>query len=162
LPRTAQALVLRHLSDAKAEVRTVASDTLAGLIKALPPAEVAALLAGFQARARELFSRKRGSGDRSGPAPHSLEARLGVVMGLRAFLAAAPYDVGHAPAVFASLQLATAAADSSAEVKQAVAAAVSQFKRTHEADALALLRAEMSYEAYEAYIGMESSASYFV
>ena len=56
---TAQAVVVRMLSDSKLEVREVAATTLSGLLKGASPAETAQLRASFLSDVDRLFPRSR-------------------------------------------------------------------------------------------------------
>jgi proteasome activator subunit 4 len=166
---TLQAAVVGRLADTKAEVRAAATATLAGMIKGMPDAEADALRVQVLARARDLLGGKRragapgggGGGGDPGGAAAALLPKHGAVLGLKAFLMSAPYDV-HAwtPSVLLAL-VPGAGSRQPAAVRAEASQALAEFKRTHEQDSLALLRADMGADDWESFQAVTSSASYF-
>ncbi|WIA33391.1 hypothetical protein OEZ86_006527 [Tetradesmus obliquus] len=93
--------------------------------------------------------------------PVFLAEAQAVVQGLKAFVLSSPYDVpGWMPEVL--LALVAAANSRNPLVRRDASKALSEFKRTHEEDALEQLRALLGEERWEALAQVTSSASYFV
>ncbi|KAF6261250.1 hypothetical protein COO60DRAFT_1503017 [Scenedesmus sp. NREL 46B-D3] len=84
-----------------------------------------------------------------------------VVQGLKAFVLSSPYDV---PAWMPEVLMALVAAANSRNplVRRDASKSLSEFKRTHEEDALEQLRGMLGEEQWEAMTQVTSSASYFV
>ncbi|KAL6755813.1 hypothetical protein V8C86DRAFT_3137313 [Haematococcus lacustris] len=173
-----QTVVLARLADSKPEVRSIASATLSGMLRGLQPAAAQALRSALSSRALQLFSARRGvkrqadagtllPGGGGGPLPGAASLVLekhGVVQGLKAFLQSVPYDCPPwLPAVLLALLAPASAAHSSLEaaVRGEAAKALSEFKRTHEQDSLAALRAMMDPDDWDQLQQTTSSATYF-
>ncbi|KAF8058035.1 proteasome activator subunit 4 [Scenedesmus sp. PABB004] len=172
-----QAFVVGRLQDAKVEVRALAAATLSGLIKALPAHEIDALRGALLRRVSALFAppggaaaRRSGGGAPRGVPVVAAAAQAGpaflaeaqaVVQGLKAFVLSSPYDVPPwMPEVL--MALVGAANARSPLVRRDAAKALSEFKRTHEEDALDALRAALGEADWEALAQVSNSASYFV
>jgi len=169
-----QEVVLARLADPKPEVRAIAGATLSGMLRGMTDGEAAALRHRLCADARRLFSRARGSkaasaaGGSAGGADASgatLE-KQGVVQGLKAYLQSSPYDCpAWMPEVLMALVVPASASHShsgvEAAVRSAASKALSDFKRTHEQDSLAALRALMAPDDWDSLQQCTASASYF-
>eukprot|EP00879_Flechtneria_rotunda_P001404 GHRR01001556.1.p1 GENE.GHRR01001556.1~~GHRR01001556.1.p1 ORF type:complete len:449 (+),score=237.30 GHRR01001556.1:144-1349(+) len=168
-----QAFVVGRLQDPKVEVRSLAAATLSGIIKALPVHEIDTLRGQLVSQVHLLFSSQTGAaakrhnaavagaaGQQQQGAAFLAEAQA-VVQGLKAFVLSSPYDV---PSWMPEVLMALMAAANSRNplVRRDASKALSEFKRTHEEDALEQLRVMLREEQWEALTQVTSSATYFV
>jgi hypothetical protein len=94
-------MVVSRLQDPKTEVRSIAANTLSGLLRALPAPAAEALRASMLSSASALFSRPRSRRRVAAPAAGGVDAasaaaavveKAACVQGLRALLMSSPYD----------------------------------------------------------------------
>ncbi|KAF5831468.1 hypothetical protein DUNSADRAFT_13108 [Dunaliella salina] len=84
------------------------------------------------------------------------------MQGLKAFLLSSPYDCPPwMPRVLMALVRCASAASQEASLRSAAAKALSEFKRTHEADSMEALKAMMDSDEWESMLQVTSPASYF-
>jgi len=166
-----QQLVLQRLQDQQVEVRHLAAATLSGILKGLPPAEVIAVREQLMSQALAIFGPPPGSGMRrkrgaaaaadGGGGAGGSKAAQACIQGLKAFVMSSPYDCpGWMPGVLMALVAATGARHP--QVRGDASKALSEFRRTHEQDALEELKRQLEEEQWEALQQVTSSASYFV
>ncbi|GAX74187.1 hypothetical protein CEUSTIGMA_g1636.t1 [Chlamydomonas eustigma] len=169
-----QDAVVSRLSDSKAEVRTLATATLAGMIKGMSEVEATQLRELLLSHISSLLPPPPAMGKRSAsqaasaPLPGGLDTpavilqKHGAVLGMKAFLMSSPYDC---PTWMPSVLLALVPAASSrqtAAIRAEAASALSEFKRTHEQDSMDGLKTLMDQDDWEKVQSIKSSASYFV
>eukprot|EP00878_Enallax_costatus_P008919 GHUV01009325.1.p1 GENE.GHUV01009325.1~~GHUV01009325.1.p1 ORF type:complete len:859 (+),score=405.44 GHUV01009325.1:948-3524(+) len=180
-----QAFVVGRLQDPKVEVRSLSAATLSGIIKALPAHENDILRQQIISQVDKLFATsakgRNGSKRRAVAGPVAAAASVSgvaapaqqqqgamflseaqaVVQGLKAFVLSSPYDVPDwMPEVL--MALVGAANSRNPLVRRDASKALSEFKRTHEEDALDQLKGMLAEEQWEALTQVTSSASYFV
>ena len=120
------------LGDSKRPVADLAAGTLAGLLRGVRPDQAAGVRARLLAAAAATRPPpQKKQKQPAPPTPTTRASRLRAVLGLRALIAAAPYDV---PPWLPDALLATAAAAGEGEPTGGAArAALAEFRRTHEA-----------------------------
>ncbi|KAK9818405.1 hypothetical protein WJX72_012161 [[Myrmecia] bisecta] len=161
-------VVVALLADKKLEVQDLAADTLSGILKGLPGAQVEGLRKRFLREVELMFPNKRQKHKLAltakpapGPGPNSsLTDKHAVVLGLKAFVLSSPYDV---PAWLPDVLMALVrAAAEKPPVKTTVRKTLGEFRRTHEEAGLVEARRLLSPEQWEAIQDVSSPASYFV
>lgn len=147
------------------EVAALAAATLAGMLKGMAPAEAAGLRAKLLDRAAALFGsrrRRRTGAAAAPPAAPPISEQTACVQGLKAFVLSAPYDC---PPWMGKVLLALASAAGAGappSVRREAAAVLSEFRRTHEQDAMGVLREQLEEDEWDAVAHVTSGASYFV
>lgn len=105
-----------------------------------------------------LYPTPMNAGSQSPPCPVRGYCTL---QGLKAFLMSSPYDTpAWMPEVLMAL-VPGAGSRQPAAVRSEASLALSEFKRTHEADSLEALRARMGEDDWDSLQAVTSSASYF-
>jgi hypothetical protein len=164
------------LRDPKAEVRAVASGTLSGMLRGRRGERAAsALREALARRAVALWGGGAGGGSSGGgggglaaaasgrpplgPTSSLEQQQQAVVQGLKALLLSAPYEVPiWAGQVLGALARGAGSRRAPAAVKREAAAALAEFRRTHDADEC---RQVLGEEAWESVVSVSAQSSYF-
>lgn len=149
------------LEDSKLELRTIASASLAGLVKALPEPQAAQLRTHLLDGAAKLFPARRLHRAAASAAAETADGikRHACVLGLRALLQSSPHRI---PAWMNEVLLAVVrAAQCPPPVKTTAVKTLGDFRKTHENDESRPLQERLPSDTWERLVAVAVQTSYF-
>eukprot|EP00884_Botryococcus_braunii_P020190 jgi/Botrbrau1/6855/Bobra.152_2s0014.1 len=155
-------LVMSSLADSKLEVQEMAAMTLSGLLKGVSDSKAAALRSQLLEQHSALFPARKNRRDRTKSEPRAAEKiaeKHAVVLGLKACVLSAPYDV---PCWLPDVLLALVRSSSEPiPIRDTARKAIAEFRRTHEEAQLGQVRSLLTEDQWEALLDVVSPSSYF-